>query len=282
MFEFTEDYQIGIPEIDKEHEYLFQILSEAEAELNEGQVPLDILAGEFLDKLRDYASEHFVHEEAYMAETDDPELPRQQNEHLAFELKMSNFIIDSDITVEEVDELIHYVVRWLFAHILASDMMIGKLHVDKPIEEDHFAFTPKYHTHIDFIDEEHQVLFDILREVHDLAYDDDMADKYDDIVSALNRLQEYTECHFQHEEEYMESIHYPKLELQRTAHAAFIEKLSEMNKEINEIDNESDEEIYEDQHHLLTGMVDYLLSWLSNHILQADCLISKWEKETGF
>ena len=75
-----------------------------------------------------------------------------------------------------------------------------------------------------------------------------------------------------HEEEYMENIHYPKLETQKRAHTAFIEKLVDINmNELNDIDD--------NQQQYLEELIDYLSGWLSDHILKSDCLIPKWEKE---
>ena len=91
-------------------------------------------------------------------------------------------------------------------------------------------------------------------------------------MKILEELKDYTNKHFQHEEEYMESIQYPKLDAQKRAHTAFIEKLVDINiHELDDIDN--------NQQQYLEELIDYLLSWLSEHILKADCLIPEWEKE---
>jgi len=90
-----------------------------------------------------------------MKKINDPELPRQKREHAAFTQKMNDFTIDDSLKVRDVEELLQYIVRWLFSHILASDMMIGK------IQTDPFTFTAKYMTNIASIDEEHKTLFGI-------------------------------------------------------------------------------------------------------------------------
>lgn len=272
MFEFTEDYRTGIPTIDEEHEYLFKLLNEAAAALDAGQTDLLELAGNFVTNLTDYAITHFAHEEAYMMEHNDPELPRQQKEHIAFEKKLRAFTIDNNISIDEIEELIHFIVRWLFGHILSSDMMIGKRAAEEKSWKDPFAFTEEYFTHIDFIDAEHESLFAIIRETNDLITAEYLHDKYDEILKILNKLRDYTEKHFQHEEEYMESISYPKLGMQKIAHAAFIEKLVDIDfSEMDKIDD--------NQQQYLIELTDYLLDWLSNHILKADKLIAEWVKE---
>lgn len=42
MFTFTSDYKTGIPEIDKEHEYLFQLLNNAINSLNKERAAIQI------------------------------------------------------------------------------------------------------------------------------------------------------------------------------------------------------------------------------------------------
>jgi len=266
MFTFTSDYKTGIPEIDKEHEYLFRLLNNAISSLDREQAAIQDLAADLINNLKNYALHHFAHEEAYMETIHDPELPRQKREHTAFTQKINEFTIDDSLKVRDVEELLQYIVRWLFSHILASDMMIGK------VKADPFTFTAQYVTGITFIDEEHKTLFDIVRQANDLVHTDYLHDKYDEIMKILCKLKNYTEKHFQHEEEYMESIQYPKLEAQKRAHTAFIEKLVDINiNELNDIDD--------NQQQYLEELIDYLLSWLTNHILKADCLIPKWEKE---
>ena len=44
--------------------------------------------------LKDYANTHFAHEEAYMEEIHDPELPLQKKEHAEFAEKINSFILD--------------------------------------------------------------------------------------------------------------------------------------------------------------------------------------------
>lgn len=273
MFEFTEDYRIGIPEIDKEHEFLFKLLNEAGEALNAGVTDLSVLMEGVIAELKEYATTHFVHEEAYMTEHNDPELHRQQKEHIAFEKRLDEFDLKDNVSVEEVEGLINFIVRWLFGHILSSDMMIGKrMEISQKEKKDPFAFTQEYHTNIAQIDEEHATLFEIIRETNDLITAECYYDKYDEIMGILDRLKSYTQTHFTHEEEYMESIHYPKLEMQRIAHSAFIEKL--VNISLEEMD-----EMDDNQQQYLIELVDYLLDWLSNHILKCDLLIGEWARE---
>ena len=83
MYEFTKDCMIGIKQIDDEHRKLFSMLNAAIALIDETDDTEKIYKN-LIKKLRDYAATHFSHEEAYMKEINDPELPTQIKEHQAF------------------------------------------------------------------------------------------------------------------------------------------------------------------------------------------------------
>ena len=144
--------------------------------------------------------------------------------------------------------------------------MIGKLH---SIQENPSVFDEKYYTGIEFIDEEHRRLFEIIEEANQLIKAELLHDKYDEIVRILGELKEYTQEHFKDEEEYMERIGYSGLEAQKRAHEAFVEKLTEINLE----------EVDERQQEYLEELMEFLLGWLINHILKADKKIGEESKK---
>lgn len=272
MYYFTEDCIIGIDQIDEEHRGLFRLIREVH----------ELLENEFIDdkydkicavvdRLEAYAEEHFKHEEEYMEQIGHPELEMQKKQHLDFSVKVSEIgsIIGGHNQQELLDELLSYLVRWLYRHIIGSDLMIGKM---QPLEEwkkESFAFTEKYRTGILLIDEEHKELFRIINDVHAVILDETSSDKYDEIVRLLNELRTYTKEHFQDEEEYMESIGYDGLEAQQAAHEAFVGRLDAM--DLNEIDAHQEEALEE--------IMAFLSEWLVNHILYMDKKIGKAVKE---
>lgn len=275
MFELTNDYLTGIPAIDREHQQLITIINETSAILDDDELDIQILARNLIKNLSEYAETHFRHEEEYMESIRDPELPLQKKEHAMFIMKINGFTVDDNLKVRDLEEMIQYLVRWLFHHILHSDGMIGKI---PPKEDDNssdpFTFTEKYKTHIPHIDEQHKKLFDIVREANNLIQDELLYDKYDEIMEILKELQEYTEKHFHDEEEYMKQIQYPKLQAQVAAHTAFIEKL--VNLDLDELDS-----LDNNQQEYLLNLIDYLLNWLSSHILGMDKQIGAWARENG-
>ena len=92
MYEFTEDCMIHIPQIDEEHRKLFQIINDA-LSLVKTTEDISGIAQSLLLHLKDYANTHFAHEEAYMEQIHDPELPLQKKEHAEFAEKIGSFVV---------------------------------------------------------------------------------------------------------------------------------------------------------------------------------------------
>lgn len=261
MYRFTEDCLTGIVEIDEEHRRLFQLINETMEILKENGAS-KVIVKNLLKELREYAGTHFAHEEAYMEKNGDMELPRQKKEHAEFTAKVDSYQV-GELTEEEstqtAQELLTFMAKWLYRHILGSDTMIGRL-TGKEKAEDAFAFSDKYKTGITLIDDEHRRLFEIIKETNDVIQAELLHDKYDAIVHILEELKDYTIMHFQDEERYMESIGYQGLELQRVAHTAFVDRLNELN--LDDVDD--------NQKEYLEELIEFLLGWLSNHILKMD------------
>lgn len=276
MYEFTNDCLIGIKEIDDEHARLFKMVNDAIAMSNELD-DITPVANNLIANLKDYAATHFAHEEAYMESINDPELALQKKEHAAFTKKVNEFQLDNssnEAAKASFNNCISYLVRWLYRHILSNDMMIGKMctvsaESTEETENSLFAFTDKYKTGIELVDDEHRCLFEIIDQTYTLIHDDFAHDKYDQIMHLLEQLKDYTEFHFNDEEELMERIGYPDINSQKKAHSAFIEKL--VNIDIHDLDAMDD-----NQQQYLLDLVNFLVTWLSNHILGADKKIGEY------
>lgn len=271
MYEFTEDCLIHVKEIDEEHQKLFELLNEA-VEQSGSADDIAAAADRLLLQLRQYAATHFAHEEAYMEKLHDPELALQKKEHAAFAAKMEHFELDrssEQAARESFRNFVAYLVKWLYHHILGSDMMIGKMTSQEPSADDIFQFTSQYETGIELVDEEHRRLFEIIAQTKELIDSQFLSDKYDQIMELLGQLREYTEVHFKDEEALMERIAYPGLEKQKRAHAAFVERLVEI--DLTDMDN-----IDANQQEYLLNLIRFLASWLSGHILGEDKKIGEY------
>lgn len=128
-----------------------------------------------------------------------------------------------------------------------------------------YEFKEEYKTGINFIDEQHKVLFEIADRTYTLLKNDFTIDKYDKIVTLLEELQNYTAFHFTAEEEYMKKINYKRMFTQKIEHDAFIKKLNDI--DLSTIDENQDEYI--------VSILQFLNDWLTGHILENDKLIGK-------
>lgn len=271
VFEFTQDCITGIDTIDEEHRNLFALLSKA-YNLASTEYHSDYYQElkNMLEELDEYAETHFTHEEEYMTQIRDPELIRQRAQHTFFRDKIREYeFVNIDHEEEQqrvLTELVRFLAKWLYRHILSSDILIGKL---PPLEEwmvreNPCEFTDDYLTGIALVDAEHKELFRIVDKANQLVKSFDELSGYDSIIEILNELKEYTKEHFSDEEEYMESIKYEGLSAQKRAHEAFIDKLE--NIDLAQIDANPQEYLQE--------LLEFLLGWLINHILYMDKKIS--------
>lgn len=259
---------IGMPEIDEEHRHLFEIMNNG-VYLADGTYTGDRYAAikDLLDDLDDYAEKHFTHEEQYMEQIRDPELILQRNQHMVFRDKIREWsFMDIDDMAQQkklLKELMEYLARWLYHHIIASDAMIGKLPKleEWMVKENPCEFLDEYRTGISFVDEEHKELFRITDKANKYLHQDFVyGNGYDEIMGILQELKDYTKRHFKDEEDYMERIHYDGLPAQRRAHESFIDRLE--NVDMDAVDG--DPKVY------LESLIEFLLGWLINHILYTD------------
>lgn len=128
-----------------------------------------------------------------------------------------------------------------------------------------YKMKEEFKTGIDFIDEQHERLFEIADKAYILLKNDFTIDKYDKVIDLIDELKDYTKFHFKSEEDYMDSINYKKRFTQKIEHDAFIKKLDEV--DYKSIDKDPDDYILK--------ILDFLNEWLTRHILHNDKLIGK-------
>lgn len=263
MYYFTDDCLIGVEQIDNEHRRLFNLISDVQALLaNEYIEDKHDQICAMIDQLGDYAEEHFRHEEEYMEQINHPELELQKEQHLEFSVKIREWdaVVDGQDQQALLSDLVFFLVKWLYRHIIGSDLMIGKMITPEEWKKNTYGFTDKYLTGIEIIDEEHKELFRIIEEVQQIIKNNLLFDKYDQIISLIDDLRNYTKDHFKDEEEYMASIGHDGLEAQKVAHELFISRLDTL--DMKDIDTNQEE--------ILEEIMAFLTEWLVNHILNMD------------
>lgn len=112
-------YATGIEEIDQQHKKLFELINEAHdcaAKENDSEKIRRIV-----EKMIDYADEHFSTEEKLMDGYDQAEYHCEK--HTAFKAKTQE-LTETLNKGEPVDPLsiFHFLAEWLSAHILEVDM----------------------------------------------------------------------------------------------------------------------------------------------------------------
>lgn len=128
-----------------------------------------------------------------------------------------------------------------------------------------YEMKQEYYTGIEFIDEEHKKLFEIANTAYELLMNEFIPDKYDYIMDVVNELRDYAKYHFDHEEAYMNSIKYKRFLTQKVYHDDFIEKINEYDANI----------VDEKQKDSLLELLEFLTTWLVEHIYKQDKLIAE-------
>lgn len=123
----------------------------------------------------------------------------------------------------------------------------------------------EYLVGVDKIDEQHKKLFEIAGKAYDLLKNDFYTDKYGKILEILEELKQYTIFHFKSEEEYMLSIGYKRFLSQKVEHDEFINKIS--NIDLKNIDVDQDKYIL--------SILEFIVNWIGDHIIQKDKLITE-------
>jgi hemerythrin len=127
MFEMKEEYKLGVPHIDAQHEKLFEIGNRAY------QLLKDSFSSDKYDKivaiineLSEYTVIHFRDEEAYMESINYKKLFTQKMEHADFIKTVSE--IDFNKMDDNQDEylmgILDFVAKWLAGHIIEKDLLI--------------------------------------------------------------------------------------------------------------------------------------------------------------
>lgn len=123
-----------------------------------------------------------------------------------------------------------------------------------------FKWKESFSIGIEEIDRQHKRLFEIGGEIYNLAVLKDGQDHYDEIMALLSSLKDYTVYHFGFEENLMKKYDYDKIEEHKEQHDIFIGKL---------IDIES-QDIDSSQKKIILDILDFIVNWISSHILGSD------------
>jgi len=130
QFEWREEFNLGVEEIDKEHQRLFKIINKISA-IREEEKNSQWACQEGIKYFKSHTVKHFADEEAYMASIGYEGLEQHRRIHQGFrtytlpalerELEQANY---SD---ETVDHFLGVCAGWLIGHTLTEDLsIVGK------------------------------------------------------------------------------------------------------------------------------------------------------------
>jgi hemerythrin len=134
LFEWTEQWSVGVDTIDAQHRELFAAINTLLRE--EGETTSRDLA-KVLDFLEQYVSNHFGMEESFMRRLSYPEFPSHKGEHVAFINEFYDLRDEYDnngASPELADKMGRYMGDWLANHIGNVDKALGAFLRDKGVK----------------------------------------------------------------------------------------------------------------------------------------------------
>lgn len=121
---WRDEYLVGIPVIDREHRYLFDLINEFHDTRAAGSSREEVLR--VLNRLVAYGEKHFQSEESLQKEVGYPGLARHQGLHASLFDALFGFAerVAADEYFAEA-EVRRFLQGWLVEHIVREDMEIG-------------------------------------------------------------------------------------------------------------------------------------------------------------
>jgi len=128
-------------------------------------------------------------------------------------------------------------------------------------------WTEQLSVKIESIDNEHKKLIELINKLFDAM---SRREGHNALDSILKELTDYTEFHFSHEEEAMKKYNFPGLATHKTEHENFVNKVADTKKK------------YEEGAITLTiPLIDFLTTWIKEHILKSDMGYSTFLVKAG-
>ncbi|WP_016778656.1 bacteriohemerythrin [Anaerophaga thermohalophila] len=120
ILKWTEDLSVDHEQLDKEHQSLFEMLSDFYEGIQNGSSKEKLAS--LIKGLLDYAQIHFTNEEEYMQSVNFPELDDHKKEHEAFMQKANEFYekYTSGRLILSL-EVTNFIKEWITHHIKNED-----------------------------------------------------------------------------------------------------------------------------------------------------------------
>ena len=260
------EYNIGNFQIDNEHQKLFMLAKKA---LNASSIK-DISKEKeqlklIISELCTYVGTHFNNEQKYMQSIKYPEIEEHKALHSNMLLMLTSLIEEiNTLEIEQIQQrLCAFIDEYFVRHIIMEDK---KIHLyQTPIDElrKNFGWKNIYSVNNTKIDQEHKQLFDIAKSAFKAVEENERNEKIKEI---LIDLYDYMKVHFEHEENYMKEINYPKIKEHKKIHKEIIVSINDFVKKLPSMQADCFEKE-------LARMIDIVLV---QHIIQEDRKIIMW------
>lgn len=119
LLQWDESYRVGVEEIDRQHQHLFELLNRLALALAVNRGQAEKVIGEVLVEMAAYADEHFKSEQLYLEKH--PDYAAHLLRHWEFTKKCMGLVMgyrrDKEVSVETLS----YLINWLRNHVLQED-----------------------------------------------------------------------------------------------------------------------------------------------------------------
>ena len=115
-------FSVGHPVFDEQHQELFALCQQAADCVDNDSIESTAQFYTILHDLVDYTSRHFRAEEKVLREHNYPQLEEHRAEHVKYELRLTEFLLEANCGTIDKASLYHYLSEWWTHHILQSDM----------------------------------------------------------------------------------------------------------------------------------------------------------------
>jgi len=119
--EWSEDYELGITEIDRQHRQLIDMINDLNKGIADGEANSVLV--DIFERCNEYIQRHFLYEEALLCEHDYPQSSEHHQSHQSFIAQIESLRqeFESDPGTGTAVELMHYLYHWLIDHIQYTD-----------------------------------------------------------------------------------------------------------------------------------------------------------------
>ena len=124
LFEWSDDYAVGVQEIDEQHKELVRLLNSLHTAIIEHHGTE--ASRKILNDLAEYTRVHFTVEESLMRVSSYPEFENHKKIHEALIHQVRELQAKVESGSAKISfELLHFLKNWLMHHILESDKQFG-------------------------------------------------------------------------------------------------------------------------------------------------------------